>query len=442
MNKFLPENAPVSVSVGSSTRTRSPLPTWIPLLARIWLFLLVSKTSPAPVVTMLIELAIIWPVPVSTTPPALVAIAIDPIFRTPPLAIVRLGTPIVAAAPATVPATVGATVSFNVNVPVRLNAPIDAIVFDPFNTASPAIVPMLTNVAAAMDPASVMPPALAPSATFVAPLTNPAIPMVPAFSAIFGAVTIPATFTLPVDVSAKLPPLTAKLPREAMVLVPVSVAPPATVPIPTRVAAKIEPVSTIPPALAPRATVPDPFKKPAMLKVPAFNTMSGPTTVPATLKLPVLASEKLPPLTLKLPRDAIVLVPVSVAPPATMPRLTKVAAAIEPASEMPPALAPSATVVAAFRKLAMPIVPAFSEILLAPIEPPTDRLPPSTKLKSPATTPNASKVPMLLVLVSPTLPPALPVSAAAVSTPPVCAIVPAEVSVMVPVPAPIFWAIV
>ena len=108
---------------------------------------------------------------------------IDPTFNTPPLAIVRLGTTIVAEAPATVPAMVGAPVSFSVSVPVRLSAPTVATVLVPVSTALPEMVPVLTNVPALIEPASVIQTALAPTATLEAAFRKPALamPIVPAF---------------------------------------------------------------------------------------------------------------------------------------------------------------------------------------------------------------------------------------------------------------------
>ena len=121
-NRLLAVKGPVSVSDGLSTRMRLPVPTWMPLLAPIWLLALVNDTSPAPVVAMLIELAMIEPAPVSATPPALVVIVTDPTFSTPPLPIVRLGTtnaPLVAVAvpPPTIPLIVGPVVSLKTSAP-------------------------------------------------------------------------------------------------------------------------------------------------------------------------------------------------------------------------------------------------------------------------------------------------------------------------------------
>ena len=121
-NRLLAVKGPVSVSDGLSTRMRLPVPTWMPLLAPIWLLALVNDTSPAPVVAMLIELAMIEPAPVSATPPALVVIVTDPTFSTPPLPIVRLGTtnaPLVAVAvpPPTIPPIVGPVVSLKTSAP-------------------------------------------------------------------------------------------------------------------------------------------------------------------------------------------------------------------------------------------------------------------------------------------------------------------------------------
>ena len=310
--------------------------------------------------------------------------------------------PIVPAVSATVAALTGPpTERLPVSTRVKLSAlivPSAAIVFVPDRVAPPVMVPVpipvLVRVAAVIPPDSVIPPVLAFSASRVVAFRLPGMPIVPAVRKMFGADTTPATDRLPVSTKVKLPPVTGRVPSTPMVLPPVSVSPPTMVPMLARVPAVIEPVSLTPPELAPRARRVLAFSLPAMAMVPALNENVAPESTPATERLPV--STRVKASALIVPRVAIVFVPVRVAPPVMVPRLTRVGAVIEPDSVMPPEPAPRASAVVASMKPGMAIVPAFSAMLGPVTTPATERLPVSVRVNPPPLTAIVPSTPIVL----------------------------------------------
>ena len=438
----------------------------MPLVARIWLLVFSSDTSPAPVVAMLNELVMIWPPVGSVTPPAVVVSTTDPTFTTPPLAIVMLGALIASRSdePAvTVPTTLGAVPSVRLRVPAKFRLPMAPIEFVAVSVAPPPMVPRLTSVPASIAPDSAMPP-VAPRASVPAVLTVPPMPMVPADSVTFGPLTSPATERLPVSVRSSGPPLTATVPRTAMVLVPVSVAPPAIVPMLVKVAAEMEPVSAMPPALAPSDRVVPAFTNPWIARVPGFSAMFLAETVPICDKVLVPTSVKSPPVTAKLARvPTLLAVPARLTVPVAPLLLFSVATLMMPApfceivplpvvarssvaaprlevaaSDTPPAPLDSASRVPAFSEPVIPMVPAVKEKLAADSLPVSERLPVLVRLTSLL----AAKVPMAPMVLLPfsvTPPPMVPTLARVPTFKPPVSVTPPAVAPSPSVPGTSIW---